>query len=107
MVWRDEGVARVGEEEYRAACSRARATAARTGHVGEEGFSSDVPHTISGLVWGSPGDVHDKLRAAFRFYEEMPCYGYLLHVSVYFPGFPTRTRTLLWDRYREFLSGDD
>ena len=103
-----EIIANIGKDKYDEACSAARKVAARTGMaLGGSDFNSAVPHDISGQIWDSAGDSQDKPDLTFRFYEEMPCYGYLMYVSMYFGEFSTAAKAILWSKYREYLAGDD
>jgi hypothetical protein len=108
MTDRSTVIVSIGEETYQEACSAARKAAAGTGaSLGHEGFNSNVPHDISHMVWHFGGDDKDKLELTFRFYEEMPCYAYLIYISNYFGEFYPATKTILWSKYKHYLSGED
>lgn len=103
-----EIIASIGEDEYYQACSDAKKAATGTGtSLGKGGFDSNVPHDISSLVWDAAGDTYAKAELIFRFYEAMPCYGYLMYISMHIGDFSAETKELLWSKYKQYLAGDD
>ena len=108
MMDMGEIIANIGEEKYHEACSASRKAAAGTGtSLGKNDFDSNVPHDVSSVVWDSAGDSQDKLELTFRFYEEMPCYAYLMYISMNFREFSAAAKAILWNNYKKYLSGED
>ena len=108
MMDMGEIIVRIGEDKYHEACSASRKAAARTGmSPGKCDFESEIPHDVCELVWGSPANSEDKLELAFRFNEEMPCYAYLMYISINFREFSAATKAFLWKKYKTYLSGED
>lgn len=98
----------IGKEKFDAACAEAIKAAPGTGTtLGKDSFKSDnIPHEISDMIWDEPGDTLAKLELAFRFYEVMPCYGYLMYLSMNNSQFSVETKEYFWSHYKKFLAGD-
>jgi len=110
--WMDrlhEIIAVIGKERFETACAEAMKAATGTGtSLGKDDFKSDdIPHSISDMIWDEPGDTLAKLQLAFRFYEAMPCFGYLMYLSMNYPQFSSENKDYFWSQYKHYLSGDN
>lgn len=105
---RSELVREVGEEVFRQASSEARKAAPKTGKgFVTTGFSSNIPHEISDSIWESDSSPEEQLEATLWFYEEMPCYGWLMYISLYFNDLAESGQQRLLEKYAQYLSSDD
>ena len=104
-----EIIATIGKEKFDTACAEAKKAAPGTGNtLGKDNFKSDdIPHEISEIIWDETGDTLAKLELAFRFYEAMPCFGYLMYFSMNYSKFSRESKDYFWSQYKKYLSGDD
>jgi hypothetical protein len=96
-----------GQAHYEEACQTARRAALDSNNGSAVSFNSDIPHDISNLVWESDLSTQEKLRLILQFYEEMPCYPYLMYLKHNYHTFTLSERTTFWEWVRQQLASED
>lgn len=96
-----------GQALYDEACRGARHAAITSNDSTAPSFSSEIPHDISDLVWESSIPTGEKLHLMLHFYEQMPCYAYLIYLKGCYDRFPTEERVVFWIWVRQILNGED
>jgi hypothetical protein len=103
-------IEQVGPEVYERACHHAQQDAMDPNYGGQQlprRFDSKIAHKISDLVWESQLSSLEKLELVLQFYDDMPCYAYLMNLNSQFHNLSKEEKNLFWQWVRAQLDSED
>ena len=103
-------IRQMGLEMYMQACAHAR-KAAKSPNYGKEPnaspFDSNIAHQISDFVLESELSAPERVDLILQFYEEMPCYAYLMYIKILFSDLSKEEKTSFWQWVRIQIASED
>lgn len=110
MLTKNLIIKQYGKEIYLKACEAAQNDAGSPlygkGVNSPKQFDSKIAHNISDTVWNSQLAESDKLQLILEFYEEMPCYAYLMYIKGENNNFSETEKQNWWQWVRHILQSD-
>ncbi len=114
MLTKEHIIATVGEKQYREECQIQAGFAAHPDfehafpphwdRLDDNAFIN-IPLEIADLVWTSGSPDHAKIKLCMDVYDEMPAYGFIMHLGRYFDTFSPGDQAYAWEHLRERLTG--
>ncbi len=102
----------IGADRYQTACLAAQQAAEDFGdaefdHTRNPALDADLPHEIGFLVMDSPLAPEHKMAQLLQIYHDLPVYGILYVINIYWFDFGPAGHELFWRDARRILSQDE